>query len=84
MVALKSWRAAAAEAAVALGLVVDHIDSVDIREGPPVFPMERPAFAMAATMRAPQSTADSQDVTATVSADVVLRAPGAGNQKEQP
>jgi predicted secreted protein len=84
IVALKTLRAEAAEAAAALGLVVDHIDSVDIGEGPPVFPMERPAFAMATTMPAPQSTPRSQEVTATVSADVVLRAPGAGNQKEQP
>jgi uncharacterized protein YggE len=84
IVALKTLRSEADEAAAALGLVVDHIDSLDIGEGPPVLPMVRPAFAMAATMPAPQSTADSQDVTATVSADVVLRAPGAGNQKEQP
>ncbi len=70
--ALKALQARAAAAASALGLQVDHLQEVRLDDsgiGP------RPLMrAMAASpAAAPQATAAAEDVTAAVSADVVLR-----------
>lgn len=72
--ALKSLQTRAAAAAATLGLQVDHLK--DVRLGVPgIGP--RPLLAMRAmaarAMPAPQATAATEDVTADVSADVVLR-----------
>ncbi len=69
--ALKTLQARAATAAQALGLQVDSFKEVRLDEsgiGPR--PMMR---MMAASATAPQATPGQQDVTAQVSADVVLR-----------
>jgi hypothetical protein len=42
------------------------------------------AVAMAPAMPPPNATPDSQDITASVSADFILRAQGAAGQKDQP
>jgi uncharacterized protein YggE len=73
--ALKALQAQAAKAAAALGLHVDHIQDVRLDHSEPVMP--RPVM-MAGKMAfggapAPQATAARQDVTASVSADIVLR-----------
>jgi uncharacterized protein len=71
--ALKALQDQAASAAVTLGLHVDHLKDVHIL--PPGMPPIRPMMAMASRMSAPapQATAAPEDVTAQVSADVVLR-----------
>jgi uncharacterized protein YggE len=72
--ALKEMQARAAAAAATLGLHVDH--ATDVRLDSPLY-QPRPAFAlMARTAGAaapPQATAAPEDVTASVSADVLLR-----------
>ena len=76
--ALKELQARAASAAATLGLKVDHLQ--DVRLDAPDFQSRRPLgmMAMAArTMPPPQATAAPEDVTADVSADVVLKPPPA-------
>jgi uncharacterized protein len=69
--ALKELQARADAVATTLGLHVDH--AADIRLDNPVF-QPRAAFSMAARAAPPpQATAGPEDVTATVSADVMLR-----------
>ena len=58
---------------------VDHFISIQVDDqGEPVRPLNRPqarvGVAMAAEMPAPAATVDIEDVTASVSADVSLRA----------
>lgn len=76
--ALKSLRIQASDAAAALGMEVDHIQSVALNEPPWVTPFARggvaTAQAMTVAMPAPNASRESQDVTATATADVVLRA----------
>ena len=77
MQALKTLRTQASDDAAALGLQVDRFGSVRLNEEARPFPLVRAAMkmtvAMAAAMPPPNATAEQQDVTATVSADVVLR-----------
>jgi uncharacterized protein len=70
--ALKELQARAAAAATTLGLHVDH--ATDVRLDIPVY-QPRPSFSVMAARGAPppQATALPEDVTADVSADVVLR-----------
>jgi predicted secreted protein len=72
--ALKEMQTRAASAAATLGLHVDH--ATEVRIDSPVY-QPRPAFSMMAmAVRAappPQATAVAEEVTATVSADVLLR-----------
>lgn len=71
--ALTTLRQEATGAAQALGLTVAGFQSVDLSGGPaPLFGRPRPMMAMAA-MAPPIATPDAQNVTETVSADVVLR-----------
>lgn len=82
--ALKALRKQASDAAAALGLEVDRIQSVALNEPNWVMPFARggaaPARAMAAAMPAPNASRENQDVTATATADVVLRAAAAGTK----
>jgi uncharacterized protein YggE len=69
--ALKALQTRAAAAAAVLGMQVDHIQEVRLDDsgiGPRPF-----MRAMASGGTAPQATAAREDVTATVSADIVLR-----------
>ncbi|WP_158744109.1 SIMPL domain-containing protein [Acidisphaera sp. L21] len=71
--ALKSLQARAASAAEALGLHLDHIQDVRL-DSTSVPPRAFPAMAMARMAApAPQATASQEDVTASVSADYVLK-----------
>ncbi len=72
--ALKELQARAASAAAALGLHVDHAQNVQL-DGPMYQPRPPfPAMAMAArAMSAPQATAAPEEITATVSAEYILR-----------
>ncbi len=77
--ALKSLRVQASAAAAALGMEVDRIQSVVLNGQPCVAPFAQgglaTARAMAATlMPAPNVSRENQDVTATATADVILRA----------
>ena len=75
LAALASLREEAGEAASALGLVVDRYQAIDLSGGPrPVFDGPRPMMA-AVAMASPMATPDAQQVTATVTADVVLTRP---------
>lgn len=79
--ALSSLRQEAAAAAQTLGLTVVSYQSVDLTGGPvTIFARPRPMMAMAA-IAPPMATADTQDVSATVSADVILRAPQGASTK---
>jgi uncharacterized protein YggE len=70
--ALSSLRQEAVAAATTLGLSVAAYQSIDLSGGPiPVVDRPRSMMAMAA-MAPPITTADPQDVTATVTADVIL------------
>ena len=70
--ALSSLRQEATAAAQILGLIVAGYKCVDLSGGPtPIFGGPRPMMATAA-MAPPMATADAQDVTATVTADIVL------------
>jgi predicted secreted protein len=70
--ALSSLRQEATAAAQILGLIVAGYKCVDLSGRPtPIFGGPRPMMAMAA-MAPPMATADAQDVTATVTADIVL------------
>jgi uncharacterized protein YggE len=82
--ALKHLRSQAAGAAQALGVEVDHFQSVQLNGGARPIPYGRavPAMmAMAAPMPPPSSSPTAQDVTADVEGDVVLRTPAAGSGK---
>jgi hypothetical protein len=74
LAALATLRAEPAQAAQTLGLSVQGYQSVDLTGGPsPILnpgPMRQ--VQMAAAMAPPLASASSQDITATVSADVVL------------
>jgi uncharacterized protein YggE len=72
-IALKALQEQATAAATALGLHVDHLK--DVRLQPQGLRPIRPMMAMAAraSAPAPQATAAPEDVTAEVSAEVVLR-----------
>ncbi|MBV9784661.1 MAG: SIMPL domain-containing protein [Acidisphaera sp.] len=71
--ALKEMQARAASAAAALGLHIDHLQDVRL-DGPVYQPRPMMAMARAASPApAPQATAAPEDVTANVSADLVLR-----------
>jgi uncharacterized protein len=72
-IALKALLEQAASAAATLGLHVDHLKDVQLqpREPRPIRPMM--AMAAKASEPAPQATAAPEDVTAEVSAEVVLR-----------
>jgi uncharacterized protein YggE len=76
--ALTSLRIQAADAAAALGMEVDHIQSVALDELPRVVPFARggafTARAVTAGLPAPNASRENLDVTATATADVVLRA----------
>jgi uncharacterized protein YggE len=71
-IALKALQDQAASAATTLGLHVDHLKDVQLqpREPRPIRPMM--AMAARASAPAPQTTAAPEDVTAEVSAEVVL------------
>ena len=77
--ALHKLREEANDAARALGVEVDRFQHVDLSEEPRVVPFMRGGMQMAATiaMPTPVSTPEEQDITATVSADVLLRIPKA-------
>jgi uncharacterized protein YggE len=78
--ALKRLRSQAAVAAQALGVELDHYQSVRLNTGPHPIPYGRavPAMmAMAAPMPPPSASPTEQDVIADVDADVVLRPPAA-------
>jgi predicted secreted protein len=72
--ALKELQARAASAAATLGLRVDHATDIRLDSA---FNQPRPSFAMTAmasrSAPPPQATAAPEDVTANVSADVLLR-----------
>ncbi len=73
--ALHRLREEANVAARALGVEVDRFQHVDLSEEPRVVPFMRGGMLMAAkvAMPTPVSTPEEQDITATVSADVLLR-----------
>jgi uncharacterized protein YggE len=77
--ALHKLRDEANDAARALGVEVDRFQHVDLSEEPRVVPFMRGATQMAAKVAVPTppSTPEEQDITATVSADVLLRTPKA-------
>ena len=77
--ALHKLRDEANDAARALGVEVDRFQHVDLSEEPRVMPFMRGGMQMAAkiAMPPPVSTPEEQDITATVSADVLLRIPKA-------
>ena len=77
--ALHKLRDEANDAARALGVEVDRFQHVDLSEEPRVMPFMRGGMQMAAkiAMPTPVSTPEEQDITATVSADVLLRIPKA-------
>jgi uncharacterized protein YggE len=72
--ALAALRQEALSAAQTLDLSVQGYQSVDLTCGPsPIFsPGAMPQAQMAAAMAPPLASADSQNVSATVSADVIL------------
>ena len=76
---LATLRKQATEAARALGMEVDHFQSVSLNNAPGVVPMGRPQMARAPPMMAPMpppnASPESQDVIASVSGDVVLAMP---------
>ncbi len=72
---LKTLRAEAMDAAAALGMEIDRFQSVRLDEGSRPIPMSarmNAASAMAGPMSPPRATREQQDITAAVSADVVL------------
>jgi hypothetical protein len=77
--ALHKLREEADDAARALGVEVDRFQHVDLSGEPQVVPFMRGGVQMAAkvAMPTPASTPEEQDMTATVSADVLLRIPKA-------
>jgi uncharacterized protein YggE len=84
--ALTELRQEATAAANALGPQVQGYQLVDLAPAPmPVMSQARRAIRlqMAPAMPAPQATPDSQNITASVSADVVLRPAATPDQKEQ-
>jgi uncharacterized protein YggE len=79
--ALAALRQEALAAAQTLGMSVEGYESVDLTGGPD--PILSPAPMQMAAMAPPLASANSQDITATVSAEVILTAkPESG--KEQP
>lgn len=74
LAALAMLRAEAVQAAQTLGLAIAGYQSVDLSGGPtPIFGQAQSAPApLMAAMAPPLASASSQDVTATVSADIVL------------
>lgn len=76
--ALHRLRDEAGEAAAALGMAVDRFQRVDLSGEPQVVPM-RGGMQMSAKMAMPNpvSTPEEQDITATVSAEVLLHIPKA-------
>jgi uncharacterized protein YggE len=87
--ALSELRQDAEAAASALDLRVHGYAAIDLTGGPNPGPFPQPMFAavrMAAAMPAPQSTAQPEEISETVSADVVLApriTPGAPQQAGQ-
>jgi uncharacterized protein YggE len=81
LAALKALRTEAAEAAGALGLAVQGYRSISL-SGPVAMPLRtHPVLrAMATAMPPPQASAEQQQISATVSAEVVL-GPTAGQAK---
>jgi uncharacterized protein YggE len=77
--ALHKLREEANDAASALGVEVDRFQHVDLSEEPRVVPFMRGGMQMAAkvAMPTPVSTPEEQAITATVTADVLLRTPKA-------
>jgi len=77
--ALHCLRDQANEAARAVGMEVDRFQHIDLEGEPRPIPMMRSSMQMAARvgMPAPVSTPKEQDITATVSADVLLCLPKA-------
>ena len=75
--ALHKLREEANDAARALGMEVDRFQHVDLSDEPRVVPFMRVGVQMAAkvAMPTPVSTPEEQDITATVSGDVLLRIP---------
>lgn len=78
LAALKRLRTEATDAAAALGMQIDRFQTVRLGDEPRPIPFSpgriiAPA-AMAAPMLPPRATREQQDITAEVSADVVLRA----------
>ena len=77
--ALATLRKQATEGARALGMEVDRFQSVNLNSAPGVIPMARAEAAgaapMIASMPPPIATPESQEVVASVSADVVLALP---------
>ena len=72
--ALKRLQQRARDAAAALGLRVDRLQDVWLDDAPVFQPRPGPMVMMAARMAPPpQATASPEDVTADVSADVLLR-----------
>lgn len=72
--ALRQLQARAREAAAALGLLVDRFTDVRLEDVPEFRPRPGGPMLMAARMaEPPQATASAQDVSADVSADVLLR-----------
>lgn len=72
--ALKRLQERARDAAAALDLRVDHLQDVRLDDAPAIQPRPGSMVMMAARMATPpQATASPEDVTAEVSADVILR-----------
>jgi uncharacterized protein YggE len=83
--ALTALRQEAAAAAAVLGLQVAGYHSIDLSGGPMPMPMRASRMmAAAAGMPSPQATAQPQDITATVSAQVILRPAMGSEQQHQP
>ncbi len=77
--ALNSLRNQANDAARAVGMEVDRFQHIDLEGEPRPIPMMRGGMQLAAKIAtpAPVSTPEEKDITATVSADVLLRLPKA-------
>jgi uncharacterized protein YggE len=87
LAALASLRAEAAQAAQTLGLSVGGYQSIDLTGGPTSIFNQRkggPVPQMAAETAPPLASTDAQDITATVSADVVLAQATVPSPKAQP
>lgn len=85
--ALTAVRQQAAAAAHALGLQVRGYETIDLSGGVILRPMPSirgGAVMMAAAKAAPQATSTPQNITATVSADVILRPAAAPSQARHP
>jgi uncharacterized protein YggE len=86
MAALAMLRAEAGQAAQTLGLAVAGYQSVDLSGGPtPIFGQAQAApVPQMAAMAPPLASASRQDVTDTVTADVILAGPTTPAQNAQP